>query len=376
VSQVQQACAGIQDLYLYKILYGYPKTYELVQLLNVFTPEVVFLEVASSREALRMAEEIRVHAPKTAVVGYAERRQSPQLQEVMEAGVAHVLLAPFDGETFQQAVVKVLAPGYSGAARTLLAFLPAKAGSGATTAALHVAGSLANQWKQKVLVLEADLHSGTMAFQLNLNHDRSIADALENAPQLGEVLWGGLPVATQGLDVLPAPKTHEVSRYSRWNYQLLLNFATARYDAVVADLPEIVDEASEPILTQAKGVYLVTAPERASLFLARKRISALQARGVWESHIHVVLNRYTGRCAKIEEIEQILERRVTVVLPEDSEARRWVLDAGMANARSVLRKTFCAFARTAAGMTAATSPLEAGRSGFRALFRPRAWQQP
>ncbi len=376
VTSLQQACTGFEDLYVYKMMCNYPRSYELLQLLNVFTPELVFLEVGPSSEALRAAAEIRLHSPKTAVVGFAQRLDQQQLTDATDAGVCDVLQTPFDFEDFQQTVARALDRSSEEKTGEVYAFLPAKAGSGSTTTALHLAGSLANEYKQKALLIEADLRSGPMAFLLNVAHGLSVADALENASRLNDEVWPKLPAQAQGLDVLLAPQRSAAVGYSRWNYQLLLSYAQRRYKQVIVDLPEMVDEGAEAVVTGARTVFVVSTPEASSLFLARKRVAELQSRGVWDTRIRIVLNRYTAKDAKIEEIEGILERRVPVVLPEDSDAGRATIDPERFNRGSVFRKSCSAFARLVAGVEAPSPPppVEVVRqTGWRALFQ-RAFQ--
>ena len=71
------------------------------------------------------------------------------------------------------------------AAENLVAFLPAKAGSGASTVATNVAGYLsAEPLSKKTLLIDGDLHSGLISVTLGINHPYSILDALENSSQL------------------------------------------------------------------------------------------------------------------------------------------------------------------------------------------------
>ena len=51
----------------------------------------------------------------------------------------------------------------SGRYYNLYAFIPAKAGGGATTLALNTAGHLPHAFKQKVLVVQSDLRSGVLS---------------------------------------------------------------------------------------------------------------------------------------------------------------------------------------------------------------------
>jgi hypothetical protein len=45
------------------------------------------------------------------------------------------------------------------------------------------------------------------------------------------------------------------------DYLHLLSFAMTRYDVVVVDLPEVVNDATEAIVRQAQSIYLLSTPE-------------------------------------------------------------------------------------------------------------------
>ncbi len=73
---------------------------------------------------------------------------------------------------------------------SVFAFLPAKAGSGATTIAVNTSLAIARMKDTKVLLADLDLNSGLVGFMLSLNDTpHSIVDAAENSADLDENLW-------------------------------------------------------------------------------------------------------------------------------------------------------------------------------------------
>ena len=142
-SQLQSLCTT--SLVVYQSLSSYGGRYEIIRLLNLVDPKVVFLEAAVLSEALRIAKEIRAANPQTRIVGFARDCDSEQTAALKEAGVGSILLYPFTAHKIRQAVAEALESGRQHTPGTLLAFLPAKAGSGASTAALNLGGSLAGE---------------------------------------------------------------------------------------------------------------------------------------------------------------------------------------------------------------------------------------
>ena len=366
---IYATCVENRDLRIYQVQDICPTPYELTQLLSRFAPEILFLEIGS-RKAVAVASHTRTVQPNTAIIGFADNCDNEQLSEAREAGVMEVLVAPFTADELQRTLDRVAEGQRSETPENLFAFVPAKAGSGCSTVAVNVAGALACDCRQKVLVIDADLHSGLVGPLLSVDSERSILDALENSHQLDDKLWGRLVVKAHGLELLPAPERTNVGMLAWGGCQQLLAFVRPRYDTVIADLPDVVDSTGEGILKQAKAVYVVCTPEAPSLSLASRRITELQTQGVLSSRLRIVLNRYVKAEMTIEEAESVLKREVSFVVPNDySCVRQAILDARLITGRSKLGRTFSSFARMLAADQSLPSPHREHNAGLQFLFR-------
>lgn len=375
VEKIKDLSAELGDICVYKALTDYPGPHELVQLLNVFTPEVVFIEIGSWDLAANAVQEIRAGYPKTAVVGFAGAWDKEQDLPVKQAGVAEILLLPCSREEFHRTVVRATQARSSAVADNIIAFLPAKAGSGATTVALNVAAALRRDFCKRTLLLETDAQSGCLAALLDLEPPSSTIEALENSQWMSDAMWSRTVAQAQGLDLLPMPLAKNPSPVSRWEYQRLLTFVRARYDMIIADMPELADEALEAVVTQAKTLYVVANPEKSSLFLARRRIDELLARGAPDGHIQIVLNRFWQRedaHQALAQIQKELGRRIAVLLPDDESV--WRSGNGAApliRKEAPLGAAIGSFACMLAGvkLPPPPPPPPEPKSGLRGLFR-------
>jgi pilus assembly protein CpaE len=270
-----------EKICIYRTIFGPQARHELVRVLNKLTPDVVFLDMEATEEALQEARDVRAVRPEAVVIGVARHCKAEADPRFAEASVDAVLLPPFTAEKVQKALSQALTVSQRRLAARLLVFLPAKAGSGCSTTALNVAAALARVGKQRVLLIDADLHSGLLATLTGQTPEHSIIDALEAAGRMEEKLWRKLVVSVHGLDLLASPRAPELGAwvFSAWDYLHLLGFVMSRYDAVVVDLPEVVNDATEAIVRQARCIYVLSTPEMPSLILARRRIAELQNRG-------------------------------------------------------------------------------------------------
>src|SRR5579863_1479396 len=262
-AQLQQLCSLTQDVCVFRTLERYPQAHESMRLLNSFSPQLVFLGADDEAAAHAVENDIRSIQPSTAIMGVSSRSKHPEIFETTFGGFS-VRPIPCNPDEFRGAIFQALESVDSKKNAALFAFQPAKAGSGATTTALFVAHILATLAEKKVLVLECDLHAGPISMLYNLRPNYSTMDAVEDSHRLTDENWNEMVAHTGGIDVLSSVSRLGVRQVSPWGYQRLLSFVRSRYDVVIADLPEVVDNATEVVVRAAQAVFIVTAPSSPS----------------------------------------------------------------------------------------------------------------
>lgn len=204
---LKSLCPGLGEIRIARTIHTYPPAYEITQTLASTGADLLLLELGLGVEALSTARHARLAKSEICILGFAPTRDESEIRKAHGAGVDEVLFAPFSGDDLKQALTRAAGARQSMTQGRVVAFLPAKAGNGASTAALHFAGTLA-QARQKVLLLDADLHSSVLALVLNLDPAHSILDALENAAELTES-------ARRTALTLLAPRSRKKSRFFR-----------------------------------------------------------------------------------------------------------------------------------------------------------------
>jgi pilus assembly protein CpaE len=349
---IERIALESRDICIYKTMHVFPTSYVLTRLMNTFKPDLIFVELSPLEDALVLARTARVLARHTAVIGYLWKAPDPEVERACDAGVLEILPSPLTREGLQGAVERAVSKARPELQDNLLAFMPAKAGSGATTVAIQVAGCLARDLDKKVLMIDADLHSGLVGVLLKVQAEYSIVHALENAAQLDGTLWGRIVTQAHGLDLLLTPQPIRPAAMSWGNYHQLLQFVRGRYDEVVVDLPEVVNDATGEIVRRAKRVFLVTTPELPALVLARQRCSMLEERGVPPHRVEIIVNRWKETEIAIQEIERLLQERVAAVFHNDYQCvRRAIQEGRLLGPKSVLGRAFAAFAGRLSGVT-------------------------
>jgi len=354
-SLIEEAARASQEVCIYNALYAFPSSYELMRMLETFKPDIVFVEIGSNGEGSKLAQAARVIRGDAAIIGFS-RYGEEAFVEAGEGGIQEILCSPLTPEIFEQTLIRAMRQARPPLEENLLAFLPAKGGSGSTTIALNLAGCLANDLDQKVLVMEADLRSGLMSVLLKLQPERSILDALEHAGLLDGTLWSRIVTHAHGLDMLLSPRPKDSILVSWANYHRILQFAKARYDSIFVDLPEVVNEATAEIVRRAKKVFVVTTSELPALVLARQRRQELVDRGVSPDRVGFVLNRWTKRDTDREQLMKFLEAPLAAVFQNEYHSvRRAVQEGRLIGRKSELGRTLSAFASRLAGPDAKPS---------------------
>jgi len=335
---VSTRCA---DFAVYATHNELPPFDRLLRIINHTNPNVVLVEIDKNSESLVTIRDIRETSPNVAILGFAHE---PVDDASPARELCEVITRPFQPRQVQDAIVCAIEANTAHAGNNIFSFLPAKGGNGATLTAMNCAAALAHYWKRKVLVVEADLHSGYMSIALKAEPKQTVVEALRESEALTERGWKHFVHPANGVDWLLTARGKNTPLIAPWEYQRLLTFAAPLYDTVIVDLPEVVNDATETVVRRAARVFVVSTPEAPSLFLARRRLHDLKSRRVEEDHRTIVLNRFTAGDRSVSQYEEILGHPVAIVVSNDYEEVQRTWDSGFVNRNSQLGRDYFALA--------------------------------
>lgn len=203
----------------------------------------------------------------------------------------------------------------------LFAFVNTKGGSGATTLALNTAVETAAQCKDKVLLLDLDIHFGVVADYLNVNPVYSINDAIANVTDLDEMsLFGLVTKHSSGLHVLTFKQENHSENFDKaMQLSKLLPTLLDYYSYVFVDLSTGVNRMFSPVLSQASKVFLVTQQNLVGIKNTTRIFKALTVEyGVAREQIELIVNRYEKRQQiKLKDIEKTVSGMAVHIIPND-----------------------------------------------------------
>jgi len=325
--------------------------YGVARTMSTSTPDVMLMEMSNPARDPGLAATLHQQSPGVPLVGLASRDLYLQFSRSPSSDVAAVVSWPFGLADLEGAISSAVHKFHGGIHENLVAFLPGKAGSGASTVVIQTARLSALELKRKVLVMEGDLHSGLLSAMLQIPVKSSIRDALADSARAGNMVWQRYIAQACGVDFLLTNTAVKEPVPSWAHYYQLLRSAAPKYDLMMVDLPEVINTATAEAVRRARAVYVVSTPEPASLQLAQQRCRELESWGVDRARILGLLNRGHKSDMGAKDAEQILECPVAATFPNDYKAmRRANGDGGFIDARSDLGQAYLSFARTLAGV--------------------------
>jgi pilus assembly protein CpaE len=267
--------------------------------------DVVLVDLDSDpNSALGLVEAVCTNDMATAIA-YSAQADPELLLRCMRAGSREFLPMPFAPGAMAEALVRVsslrsaVRPSKK-TAGSLHIFLSAKGGSGVTTLACNFAVSLAQESKQRTLLIDLNLPLGDVAINMGIKAQYSILNALQDPSRIDSNFLSGLLVEhSSGLFVLAAPSELATTDVSENAINKLLKVACHEFDYVVADAGSKLGLQHKYLFDESATCYLVTQIGIPELRNSNRLISMLSTGH--RPKLEIVINRYDPRAREIDE---------------------------------------------------------------------------
>jgi len=313
---------------------SYPSPRDIAGTLGGTSPQLVFLDLASDPErALQLlAEMVRLGSP-VQVLALLPGNDPDLMLRCLRSGAADFLLEPFTAEQLETVLAKIarMQPAAEAGSDTarIIAVMPAKGASGATT----IACNLAFYWKRmganRVLLADLDPLTGTLSFLLKIKSVFSFLDALQRAHELDADLWRAMVTTVNGVDVLLAPELITENPPELNDPSPILEYARHAYDVIILDAGNVYGDWNLNQARAAQEVLLITTNELPSLQAAQRALSYMDANRVGRWKIRLLVNRYQREVGLSREvIGTALHTEVFDSIPSDYESVQKALMEG------------------------------------------------
>jgi pilus assembly protein CpaE len=300
----------------------YPRSGAIASQAAEHHSNLCFVDLLSNEEhALLLVSEAAVEMP---VVSLHPRHDAELILRALRRGASDFLSEP--GATQVSELLDRLRKTHlTPQTRTVGAVycvMPGKPGCGASTLAAQFAIEARRLGIARVLLIDGDFLTASVAFQLKLRSDFHLGDALRDLKRMDGDLWSRLTVPSYGVDVLLGPEDCSTAlSMTREESSELLSFLRDRYDIVIFDLPGPVMAVETGLATLTGDLLLVTTNELSALHATRRAIEFLERSGIGRERIKLVLNRYTLQTGiKREDVRTVLQLEPMAALANDYQA--------------------------------------------------------
>ncbi len=320
--EFEQAIAPHWMLQISRTLDDYPSAQDLSRVVRAWGPEVVFISIENLQKAEPIARLLESEFPSIQRVAIHSSQDVTVLRSVLQLRMTQLLSSPFEsaevGQVFDQLERDLeVRPVVIESTDRFFAFMPAKAGVGASTIAANTTWAFSQMENPSVLLADFDMASGVIEFMFNTSHDRNLADATAHGKPLDDDAWRSLIKTVGNTDLLLSGAPRVGEGIPRIQVSQLIEFARRNYHVVSADLPDTFDETTLAVLQDANKIMLVTTPELPALRLAHLKVSLLRKLDLLDK-VSLLLNRVSGKMPlSLAEIEKTVGLPIFATFPCD-----------------------------------------------------------
>ena len=358
---------------------------EIGRALDLARTRICFIDYdENTEEAIWITARLRAEYPDVHCFAVSSHSEPDRIIGAMRAGCAEYLAKPVEHERvldgLTRAEAKQKEKARSKVRGKVITLVGAKGGTGVTSLALHLALELADEGRNKCLLVDqhpalgdASLYLGTGRHKYSFYELASARDRLDE-----DLLKGFLLHHDSGLQLLDSPETVDATYGApRSAVEHTLAFLAETYQYLVVDCPPGLTEGTRACIAASDQVAIVMTAELPSVRNTVSYIEHLLELGYNSNTIYVVLNRYSKKGPLSDErIERTLGRPISLRVPNSYNEVVRAINSG-APISAGKKSAFCAaiqkWAHELGSTGNANDPVAAvaapaPRGGLRALF--------
>lgn len=354
------------------------------------TPQRLVVDLSSTTDPLAdLAALAEVCEAGTRLVAIGITNDIEFYRKLIAAGVDDYLLKPIAGDALAEVLRRIDARAVPHAVEDaaaegeghLIAVVGTRGGAGATTVAVNMAWSLANDFRSRTALVDLDLYFGSCALALDLEPGRGFREALENPDRIDSLFVERAMVReSENLYVLAAEDDLEQAHmFDPTALHLLIEHLRRDFRHIVLDIPRFAARTQGALLTAPVSVVLVSEPTIAGM-RDTLRLAKVLRKSAAASHLAVVLNRagaVKGGELPRADFERDAGVEVGVILPFDGKSAAASAASGKPLLKAAARSTTSARLRQLTRHVAGVSdPLPSGGRLASMLKLSRAKRQP
>lgn len=258
------------------------------------TPQLLLLEHDGPIADLdRVAD---ISAPHTQLIILSSNNDIGRYRQLLDRGGSDYLFTPITPELLVTSISRAFARAENRKTASMFAFFGCGGGTGASSMARNAAVLLSQVPDKKVMLLDFDLHTGSVATTFGINPVRGVQDLLRDPKSISAQEIARIAnERSSSLQILSSVPALEPGFAMKVDHFVdILDQARLLVDYVVIDLPGGWSSLHSRMLAMTEHVGLVAQPDLRSFYLLHKvqQLAAKLREGM--PPVDVILNRWTA----------------------------------------------------------------------------------
>lgn len=289
---------------------------------------VVFVELPPDVDPIEEVRAIRTSCrPSAKIIAAGAVNDITLYHRLIDAGAQDYLVTPVTPDALSTAIRRASAPPAdeqtdATSAMRIIMVTGARGGVGATTFATGLAWQLAEKLSRKVMLIDLDLHFGTVALGLDLEPSHGFREILESPERIDTLfVKSSLAQATENLSVLAAEESLSSPTVIRASaFERLASALSDDFEYLIVDTPGELLMAEPDLLAQADSLVVVSEMNLAAI-RDILRLTAFARESGFSKNLTIVGNKFTGKGAvevEKKEFARGINLPVDTILPLDT----------------------------------------------------------
>jgi pilus assembly protein CpaE len=261
-------------------------------------PDVAIVALDSDQgKALQLIQRLRAEIPQLPIIAVSARGDGQSILQALRAGAKEFLTQPVVLEELMTTLQNLRTSGdHDGPASggsMVIAMIGSRGGAGATSLAVNLGCTLAQNKSHSVALIDLDLALGDADVALDLIPDHTLADVAMNIERLDmQFLRRALCKHKTGLALLSRPlRIEEIGLIHEEHLQRLIGLLRASFTHLILDLGQSFTGTDQTAIRLADLVFIVTQLEITSVRNTVRILHHMGEDGGMADKARVLLNR-------------------------------------------------------------------------------------
>lgn len=309
---------------------------EALEITEKTKPNLILMDINMPiMDGLKATEKICQRYQDIVVIIMSVQGEREYLKKAMFCGAKEYLIKPFSLDVLIETVIKTYDKEQnkrkfalndkekktSEKASKVITVFSTKGGVGKTTIAVNTAISIAKKNNYRVALIDLDLQFGDIAVMLNMAQSKTIVDLIDEIGNLNkEILSEYMIEYIKGVDILPAPPKPEYSEYILPNHiEKILSVLKEDYQYIIFDSVSNFNDITLTALDNSDQILFISTMNLPTIKNVKLGLDIMDSLHYHNEKVKIILNRASKHFGvKITDVEEVLNKEVSVCIPEDN----------------------------------------------------------